>query len=102
MSVDFNETNDQAARRLLIESMPLFAVIDAKYAPPCDAPPWAARWVGLHTRWCANFVIDNGPFAGQWAMTPYPVPPTAAEGPVRWVPLAHLHAIEFVSSMSDG
>ncbi len=93
--------SDQSARAMFIENMPLFAVINAEYKPPCAAPPWAASLIGVRTRWLANCIIQNGPFAGQWAMTPYPLPLTV-DCPTRWVPLEHLRAIETTGSASDG
>lgn len=79
------------------------SLVEAVYCPRDrrSAPPRAARNIGQRSTWLANFLIVDGPFAGQWAMSPYEEC-MALEGPAgQWVPLEQLHEMRFVGELFE-
>ena len=69
-------------------------VVTATYLPQkmTDLKPWAAAWIGTRMLWTAAWVIEEGPYAGQWAFIPRttnderPLNPP----PFGWAPLCDL------------
>ena len=81
----------------------LDTIVEAVYVPPHPdaAPPWAHELIGRRSLWLAYFRIEDGPGAGQWAMTRYPLLPVL-EGPVRsWVPQSHLCDVRITGRSCD-
>ncbi len=67
--------------------MELHDCVMATYQPARrdDLKPGVAEWIGLYGEWCAAWIIDDGPYAGQYAMAV----PDLAIGlrlPFGWVP----------------
>ncbi len=52
--MNYDALNTRAARRLVTESLPLFSIVEAKYAPLGSAPEWAAHLVGSRAQWLVN------------------------------------------------
>jgi len=48
-----------------------------------DLKPDTAAWIGREIEWVAAWMVDDGPYAGQWACMPAPGSPTT---PFVWVP----------------
>lgn len=65
-----------------------FDVVYAEFRPTRenDLAPGAAEWIGRRMRWQAMYVIEYGPFMGDWLMMPTlpPFPPFA------WAPSSDL------------
>jgi predicted RNA-binding Zn-ribbon protein involved in translation (DUF1610 family) len=55
-----------------------------------DLKPNAEAHVGARYLWCASWIIEEGPYTGQWACTPMEV----ISPPFGWVPLCDLAEIE--------
>jgi hypothetical protein len=49
-----------------------------------DLSTYALPWVGVTTKWSAGWLIDEGPYSGQFAMIPMNTPDGLA--PMGWVP----------------
>lgn len=90
--MDHDALNDSAARRLLADSLPVYTIVQARYAPRGTAPGWATDLVGRRSEWLVNGDIEH--------MTPWPLPMTLNE-PARWVPIEHLCDVEIVGSILD-
>lgn len=56
-----------------------------------DLKPGAAEFIGQRCVWQAAWPIEEGPYAGQWAMTWYGDSPRP---PFAWTPLCDLTDIE--------
>ena len=72
-------------------SLHIWDVVTATFQPQRtdDLNPHARPWIGGRMRWEASWQIDDGPYAGQLAMTPHE--PTPAGLPhIGWVPLCDL------------
>lgn len=85
------------------ESLLADSLVEAVYVPHNleAAPPWALSRVGQRSKWLAKLVIEDGPYAGQWAMFPFPLP-TTLDGPARgWVPLQHLREIRVLDDLLE-
>lgn len=69
-------------------SIEQFDKIEAAYQPrrTDDLVDGAAEWIGKTTTWQASWIIEHGPYAGDWAM--------GAVGrecpPFAWAPLCDL------------
>ena len=69
--------------------MEQFSTIAAEFRPRRTdnlRPGWLG-WVGRPATWEAQFVLESGPYKGQWAMVPQTEQP-----PPGWVPLSDLRA----------
>lgn len=76
-------------------SLHIWDVVTATFQPQRtdDLNPHARPWIGGRMRWEASWQIDDGPYAGQLAMTPHE--PTPAGLPhIGWVPLCDLADVE--------
>ena len=71
-------------------NMEQFEVIEAKFKPmrTDDLVPGAFEWVGRKTRWQAAWILEDGPYEGDWAMTPHGDDRLSAV--FAWVPLRDL------------
>lgn len=49
-----------------------------------DLQPDALLWAGVTTEWSAGWIIDEGPYSGQFAMIPWKILPGLP--PMGWVP----------------
>jgi hypothetical protein len=65
-----------------------FETITAAYRPlrTDDLSPEAARFVGQVSEWQAAWIIETGPYSGQWAMACRGGP----DWPFAWAPLCDL------------
>ena len=87
----------------MCDSLQIDWLVEAVYYPchPESAPPRAVPNIGQRSTWLANFLIADGPFVGQWAMSPYREC-MALEGPAgQWVPLEQLHELRFVGELFE-
>ena len=79
-------------------------VVEATYGPgPSDVvPQWAAGLVGQRRRWVTSFILQSGPYAGQWAFV-ICAPRVVEQAEVRddGVPLEHLHALTSVGKFGQ-
>jgi hypothetical protein len=56
-----------------------------------DLQPGVAAWIGRRLPWCAVFVVESGPYEGQWAMGPLDGLEDGNRFPAAWwVPLCDL------------
>jgi hypothetical protein len=74
--------------------MEQFDIITATFQPvkTSDLKEGMQEWIGRKERWKAQWIVEDGSYAGDWAMIPikdkeYRVHP---EFPYLWVPLCDL------------
>ena len=87
-------------RHACTEPLAVCSIIEAIYEPddPIHAQAWAEHLIGRRSRWLVSFVIQDGLFAGQWAVSPYPL----IEGPAGyWVPLLWLRDVRLLGELFD-
>lgn len=75
--------------------MDQFDIITAVFNPrrSDDLVEGAADWIGKSCQWQAAWVIEEGEYSGEWAMTPHPLE-TLLSCPFAWVPSGDLYIIE--------
>jgi hypothetical protein len=61
-----------------------------------DLQPGAAEWIGERCKWQAAWIIESGPYTGQWAMSvdPHRTVPRATS--FAWAPFCDLADVEVV------
>ena len=64
--------------------------ITAKFNPPvtADMAEVSKKWIGRTMEWQAAWIIEEGDYEGQWAMTPSG--PERHEAPFLWAPYSDL------------
>jgi hypothetical protein len=66
-----------------------------------DLKPHAREWIGVRMRWYAAWVIEEGPYTGQMAMTPFDPTPQGLKA-IGWVPLCDLTELSLLQSTLAG
>jgi hypothetical protein len=61
--------------------------VEATFAPQRtdDLKPGCETWIGRRARWAAEWIIEDGPYQGQWAMVQH-----ETGAPMAWSPLCDL------------
>jgi hypothetical protein len=70
--------------------MKQFEVIEATFKPKRidDLVEGSEAWIGRRTQWQAAWILEDGPYNGEWAMTPHG--DDRFKAPFAWVPLSDL------------
>ena len=74
--------------------MKQYDVVEATFSPPRtdDLRHEAEVCVGKRYQWMADWLVEEGPYEGQWAMTPYPLAPMD-DRKFAWVPESDLRDV---------
>jgi hypothetical protein len=59
-----------------------------------DLKPQAVAWIGRRVEWSAEWIVEDGAYAGQWAMRPSDPSPPAGLQTLGWVPFCDLTDLE--------